>query len=61
MKTRIEPTFDADGEVVAPNPPCGGYWLRDADGGLTPADATTAAAAGLKWPTKADPIDIFSE
>ncbi len=45
QQTRIEPV---DG--VELNPPCGGHWLRDADGGLTPADAPTAAAAGLAWP-----------
>lgn len=43
--TRVEPT-----PGVELNPPCGGRWLRDADGGLTPADAPTAAAAGLAWP-----------
>ena len=41
--------------VVEPNPPCGGRWLRDADGGLSPADAETAAAAGLAWPAAEQP------
>ncbi|MCU0963536.1 MAG: hypothetical protein MUF08_00430 [Burkholderiaceae bacterium] len=36
------------------NPPCGGRWLRDADGGLSPADQETAAAAGLAWPAADD-------
>lgn len=31
-------------------PPCGGSWLRLADGGLQPADADTAARAGLLQP-----------
>lgn len=51
MNTRIPPIEGAD-----VNPPCGGHWLRDPDGGLTPADAETAAAAGLKWPA-AEPTD----
>lgn len=37
--TRVEPR--ADGK--AQNPPSGGSWLRDEDGGLTPADEATAA------------------
>lgn len=28
-------------------PPCGGSWVRNPDGSLTPADDSTAAAAGL--------------
>lgn len=48
--TRIAPTADNP----EPRPPCGGEWLRDADGGLTPADAATAAAAGLAWQTATD-------
>lgn len=51
MNTRIPPIEGAD-----VNPPCGGRWLRDPDGGLTPADAETAAAAGLQWPA-AEPTD----
>ena len=47
QRTRIEPVKGAD-----VNPPCGGSWLRDADGGLSPADADTAAAAGLAWPSE---------
>lgn len=50
MTTRIEPTPGAD-----VNPPSGGRWLRDADGGLTPADARTAADAGLDWPAAEPP------
>lgn len=50
MATRIEPVIDpATGLPVELNPPCGGSWLRDADGGLTPADQETAEAAGLDW------------
>lgn len=37
-----------------PRPPCGGSWIRDADGGLTPGDADTAQAAGLAWAPVAD-------
>lgn len=55
MATRIEPIPGAD-----VNPPCGGHWLRDTDGGLTPADAQTAAAAGLDWPA-ADPTEADPE
>jgi hypothetical protein len=43
--TRILP--DADGHE--PTPTAGGRWVRDLDGGLTPADAQTAHAAGLAW------------
>lgn len=32
-----------------PMPESGGTWFRDADGGLTPGDAQTAADAGLAW------------
>lgn len=49
--TRIPPTA----ATPEPRPPCGGTWLRDADGGLTPGDADTAQAAGLAWsPPAAD-------
>lgn len=41
--TRIAPPEDG-AELF---PPCGGTWLRDEAGGLTPADAATAALAGL--------------
>lgn len=47
--TRIEPVRDAAGRPLELAPPCGARWLRDADGGLTPADAQTAEAAGLAW------------
>jgi len=40
---RLEPTDPPS------NPPCGGNWTRDNDGGLTPADESTATAAGLEW------------
>lgn len=43
---RIEPA-DNGAELA---PPCGGNWLREADGGLRPRDADTARAAGLHWP-----------
>lgn len=48
--TRIPPTEAAP----EPRPPCGGSWIRDADGGLTPGDAETALAAGLDWAPVAD-------
>lgn len=48
--SRIPPVLDADGAPVELNPPFGGRWLRDADGGLSPADEATATAAGLAWP-----------
>jgi len=35
-----------------PNPPTSGNWIRDEDGGLRPADAATAATAGMAF---ADP------
>ncbi len=45
---RIPPSTDTDtGKPAELNPPCGGSWARDADGGLTPADEATARAAGL--------------
>lgn len=47
---RIAPQLDADGAPIDLAPPCGGSWIRDADGGLSPADESTAAAAGLAWP-----------
>ena len=40
---RIEPT-EAN---PMPDPPCGGSWTREADGGLVPADEATAIRAGL--------------
>lgn len=46
LPARFEPTE----ETPEPMPPSGGNWVRDADGGLSPADAVTAAAAGLRWP-----------
>ncbi|ACB34505.1 hypothetical protein Lcho_2239 [Leptothrix cholodnii SP-6] len=59
MDKRIAPVIDAEtGKVIELNPPCGGSWLRDADGGLTPGDAATAKAAGLQWgdaPAEPDP------
>ncbi len=60
MKTRIEPR--EDGLELAP--PSGGSWVRDPDGGLSPADAATAVAAGLDWPEQphdADGVDIEKE
>jgi len=45
MSTRIDPTP----EVPEPNPPCGGTWYRDPDGGIIPGDEQTALAAGLEW------------
>lgn len=51
LPTRIPPHADGETEI---RPPCGGSWLRDADGGLSPGDAATAEAAGLAWPAVAD-------
>lgn len=47
---RIEPRLAENGHSLELSPPCGGRWLRDADGGLRPADTDTARAAGLAWP-----------
>ena len=52
--TRIEPALGDDGQPVELAPQAGGQWVRDADGGLSPADAATAAGAGLAWPDVAD-------
>ena len=49
MSARIEPVI-VDGKPVDMVPPSGGSWTLDADGGLTPNDAATAAGAGLDWP-----------
>lgn len=43
---RIEPTKS----MPQPMPATGGKWVRQADGGLAPADESTARAAGLSWP-----------
>lgn len=43
--TRIAPA--EDGSEL--NPPSGGTWIRDADGGLSPKDRDTAHGAGLRW------------
>ena len=50
LPTRCEPVLGADGIPWDLLPPCGGHWLRDVDGGLSPADEGTARAAGLAWP-----------
>lgn len=50
--SRILPRFDAEGNTVEPDPPSGGSWIRDPDGGLRPADAATAEGAGLAAPGK---------
>jgi hypothetical protein len=50
LPERIEPVLDAKGRPLDLSPPCCGYWLREADGGLRPRDAATAAAAGLAPP-----------
>lgn len=47
--TRIEPVLGGDGKPVDLHPPGGSRWIRDADGGLTPADRSTAEAVGLAW------------
>jgi len=49
LATRIPPQLDASGRQIELNPPSGGSWLRDADGGLTPLDKHTAEGAGLAW------------
>ena len=33
---RLDPVLGADGQPLERDPPCGGRWRRDADGGLTP-------------------------
>lgn len=50
LPARIEPTLGADGQALEQAPPVAGRWLRHADGGLGPADADTADAAGLARP-----------
>lgn len=50
---RIAPQVDADGKSIELNPPSGGSWIRDPDGGLTPADKHTADGAGLAWGAEA--------
>lgn len=50
--SRILPRTGADGKPLDIDPPAGGSWLRDPDGGLRPADETTAAGAGLAAPGK---------
>lgn len=52
--TRIPPA--ADGSDVTPT--AGGSWTRDADGGLTPGDAQTAHAAGLRWGDEPELPDV---
>lgn len=54
---RIEPVLDAKGQPIDQLPPCGGSWVREADGGLSPADEATALAAGLlNTPPAADAV-----
>jgi hypothetical protein len=50
LLARIEPTP----EIPEPNPPTSGNWIRDEDGGLRPADAATAATAGMAFDEPAD-------
>jgi hypothetical protein len=52
--TRIPPADD--GSDITPT--AGGSWIRDADGGLTPADAQTARAAGLRWGDEPELPDV---
>lgn len=54
--TRIEPVLDAVGQPVHLDPPSGGSWQRDADGGLSPADEGTALLAGLRWPSSSTDV-----
>ena len=49
MNTTVTPRIEPI-KGVELNPQSGGCWVRDDDGGLTPADPHTAAAAGLSWP-----------
>ncbi len=49
LATRIEPVIGTNGKPDHLAPPVGGDWVRDPDGGLTPADEATAKAAGLGW------------
>jgi hypothetical protein len=51
LPARIEPTP----EIPLPSPPCTGFWIRDDDGGIRPADALTAADAGLAPPAEQPP------
>lgn len=45
---RIPPVLHpTTGNPLEMTPPAGGSWIRDADGGLTPADEATARSAGL--------------
>lgn len=46
---RLEPQFDNQGKAIELVPHHGGSWIRDPDGGLTPADKATAEGAGLAW------------
>ena len=59
MPTRIAPTT----ACPEPTPPAGGTYIREADGGLRPADQATATAAGLDWtdPTPATQPDPHPE
>ena len=52
MPTRIEPLLDDQGQPLDRTPGIGGRWLRDPDGGYTPADESTAIGAGLEWPAQ---------
>ncbi len=52
---RIPPQLGPTGAPLELDPPCGGSWRRDADGGLSPADESTARAAGLAWATEPTP------
>lgn len=50
LPARIEPSLGANGQPLEQSPAVAGRWLRHADGGLAPADAATADAAGLARP-----------
>lgn len=50
LPARIEPSLGANGQPLEQSPPVAGRWLRHADGGLAPADISTADAAGLARP-----------
>ena len=59
--TRIPPRLGEDGQPAYLDPPSGGRWLREADGGLVPADADTAAGAGLAWVLVDPPAGLPAE
>ena len=47
---KLGPARDGDDQPIELLPPCGGRWIRYADGSLEPSDIETAIAAGLYVP-----------